>query len=82
MFPGIFFLLGATIVAYCVVGSRRMYYLGTGIAASGRQPALAFCRQARLISCHLVRHMGGRRLEQRSGLWWAARRQRSEYGGN
>jgi hypothetical protein len=82
MFPGLLFVIGVTIVAYCIVGSRRMYYLGTGIAATVGALVLHFAAGPRSFHTILFGTLVAVGLSNAILLWWAARRQRSEQGGN
>ncbi len=79
MFPGIFFLLGATIAAYCIVEPRRRYYLGSGIAAMAASLLLHFAAGPTSFSAILFFTWVAAGLSNAICLWWAARKQRSEY---
>ena len=82
MTAGIFFLLGATITAYIAVEPRRRNYLGTGIALAVAGMIFPFAKEPATFCAVVFGMMVVVGLSNAAGLWWAARRERVEYGGN
>ncbi len=82
MFGGAFCLLGSALVAYAVAQPRRRFHLGPGIALVVGGVLAHFASSNAEFAAIGFGMMAAVCLSNAICLWWAARRQRSEHGGN